>query len=73
MKTNVGRKESLWRLVGAAVAFYFLYHVDDAIGALLTFLAIGLFLVATAIWRKCPIYFALGLNSRKRKRSPRTR
>lgn len=73
MKTNVGRKESLWRLAGAAVFFYLLYHVDDALPVLLTLLGFGLFLLTTAIWRICPLYFALGISSRRTKRSRRTR
>jgi hypothetical protein len=66
MKSNLGTADRITRLIIAAAitVMYFLHTISGTSGVILLIIAVVLAL--TALVSFCPLYFLLGLRSRKK-------
>ena len=69
MKSNVGTLDRIIRiLVGVVLAILYFAHIISGTLAIILIILAGIFIVTSFI-KFCPIYFALGLSSKKEEKN----
>ncbi len=69
MKSNVGTFDRIIRiLVAAVIAILYFAHIISGTLAIILIILAGIFIVTSFI-KFCPIYFALGLSSKKKEKN----